>query len=57
MLLLRPWVEGADLRVRVVEVRGEHPATTVGVAADVDSACDIVRDWLSDLLAQSTPLR
>ena len=58
MLLLRTWVEpGGGLRVRLVEVRETRAATTVGVAADVDSACDIVRDWLGELLAEPTTLR
>jgi hypothetical protein len=54
ILVMRAWTEGEDaLRVRVLELcelRSE--SRTLGVAATVDDACEIVRSWLESLPSQ-----
>lgn len=51
-LVLRAWFDEGDLRVRLTAADGlEGPTRTVGVAGDVDGACDLVRRWLVALEA------
>lgn len=57
VLLVRAWVEPhptASLRAVVQEVRdlGEREATTQTAAASVDDVCRLVREWLTQLLAE-----
>jgi hypothetical protein len=56
-LLLRAWVEGDSshrLRVRIIRI---HPAgeTSTTSATTKETACEIVEDWLSELLKAGTP--
>jgi hypothetical protein len=51
-LMVRVWFEEGDLRVRLTATDDlEGPARTLGVAGDVDGACDLVRTWLSTVAA------
>ena len=58
--ILRAWVEpGTDdtLKIRITTARGMTEAgRTIGVAADIDDACAIVRSWLEGF-ATTTELR
>ena len=50
--MLRAWFDEGDLRVRLTAADGlDGPTRTVGVAGDVDGACDLVRRWLVALEA------
>ena len=48
--ILRAWVEpgtDANLKIRITTARDTTEAgPTIGVAADIDGACAIVRSWL-----------
>jgi hypothetical protein len=51
-LMVRVWFEEGDLRVRLTATDDlEGPARTLGVAGDVDDACDLVRAWLTTVAA------
>jgi hypothetical protein len=56
VLVLAAWVEGGALRVRLTasdDLAG--PTRPLGVAGDVDGACELVRRWLQDVAASDTP--
>lgn len=47
-LMVRVWFDEGELRVRLTAADDlEGPAHTLGVAGDVDGACDLVRTWLT----------
>lgn len=51
-LMVRVWFDEGDLRVRLTATDDlEGPAHTLGVAGDVDGACDLVRTWLAAVAA------
>jgi hypothetical protein len=51
-LMVRVWFDEGDLRVRLTATDDlESPARTLGVAGDVDDACDLVRTWLTTVAA------
>ncbi|MEO3868223.1 hypothetical protein ABGB18_05265 [Nonomuraea sp. B12E4] len=62
ILILRSWVEGEVLRVRITQVIGrtERPVTQVigrterpvTAVATVDEACETVRHWLEELILE-----
>jgi hypothetical protein len=55
VLLLSAWVDDGTLRVRVTasdDLAG--PTRPVGVAGDVDGACELVRRWLQDVAEPDT---
>jgi hypothetical protein len=51
ILILRAWVEGEGLRVRITQVIGrtERPVTAV---ATVNEVCETVRHWLEELILE-----
>lgn len=50
VLLLSAWLEDGALRVRLTGSDDlEGPPRPVGVAGDVDAACELVRQWLHDV--------
>ncbi|GAA4746452.1 hypothetical protein GCM10023199_27060 [Actinomycetospora chibensis] len=52
VLMVRVWFDEGDLRVRLTATDDlEGPAHTLGVAGDVDGACDLVRTWLTAVAA------
>lgn len=56
VLLLSAWVDGGVLRVRLTasdDLAG--PTRPLGVAGDVDGACELVRRWLQDVAESGTP--
>jgi hypothetical protein len=56
-LLLRAWVEGDSphgLRVRIIRILPSGETSTMS-ARTIETACDIVENWLSELLRTSTP--
>jgi len=59
IILLRAWVEGRSpegLRVRVIRVR--HSGTTsISSAGTVEATCEIVANWLNELLREGTTPR
>lgn len=51
-LVVRVWFDEGDLRVRLTATDDlEGPAHSLGVAGDVDGACDLVRTWLTAVAA------
>ena len=52
--ILRAWVEpGTDgtLKIRITTAHGmTETGRTIGVAADIDGACAIVRSWLEGFM-------
>ena len=51
-LMVRVWFDEGDLRVRLTATDDlEGPAHTLGVAGDVDGACDLIRTWLTAVAA------
>lgn len=51
-LMVRVWFDQGDLRVRLTATDDlEGPTHTLGVAGDVDGACDLVRTWLTTVAA------
>ncbi|GAA4903109.1 hypothetical protein EV188_1011171 [Actinomycetospora succinea] len=58
VLLLSAWLDGGALRVRLTasdDLGG--PTHPVGVAGDVDGACELVRRWLQDVVDADETLR
>jgi len=57
--ILRAWVEpGTDdtLKIRVTTARDvTATARTIAVAADIDSACAIIRSWLEGFATPARP--
>lgn len=52
VLVLAAWVDEGGLRVRVTGSDDlDGPSRAIGVAADVDGACDVVRAWLEGVAA------
>ena len=56
VLLLSAWLDEGALRVRVTASDDLAGAPRpVGVAGDVDGACELVRDWLQGVADSETP--
>ena len=59
--ILRAWVEpGTDdsLKIRITTAGGmTEVGRTIGVAADIDGACAIVRSWLEGFSTTTAPPR
>ena len=57
-LLLRAWIEGESphsLRVRVIRIHPSGKTSTMS-AGTVEATCDVVENWLNELLrAAGTP--
>jgi hypothetical protein len=56
-LLLRAWVEGEPphgLRVRIIRIHPSGETSTMS-AGTVKATCDIVENWLNEMLRASTP--
>jgi hypothetical protein len=56
-LLLRAWVEGdssCGLRVRIIQIHPSGETSTMS-ASTIETTCDIVENWLSELLTAGTP--
>ncbi|MEJ2860217.1 hypothetical protein [Actinomycetospora flava] len=52
VLLLSAWVDEGALRVRLTATDDlEGPPRPVGVAGDVEGACELVRRWLETVAA------
>ncbi|MDF2979113.1 MAG: hypothetical protein K0S40_3841 [Actinomycetospora sp.] len=52
VMLLTVWADAGALRVRLTAADDlTGPSRPVGVAADVDGACDLVRTWLEGVEA------
>lgn len=52
MLVIRAWVEGGELRARIVHTRDIGSTTTVeGAAASVEDVLRAVEDWLGSFVA------
>jgi hypothetical protein len=56
VMLLAVWADEGALRVRLTAADDlAGPTRPVGVAADVDGACDLVRTWLEGVAAGLEP--
>ena len=56
VMLLTVWADEGALRVRLTAADDlAGPTRPVGVAADVDKACDLVRTWLEGVTAGREP--
>jgi hypothetical protein len=56
--ILRAWVEpGTEdtLKIRVTTAGDTEIGRSIGVAADIDSACSIIRSWLEGFATTATP--
>jgi hypothetical protein len=56
VLILRAWLEPAAiprLRIRIVAIRAGQPERHVVSSTSVQTACDVVRDWLTSLEPQN----
>jgi hypothetical protein len=52
VLVIRAWVEGGELRARIVHTRDIGSTTTVeGAAASVEDVLRAVEDWLGSFVA------
>jgi hypothetical protein len=52
VVVLTTWIDDGGLRVRMTAADDlAGPSRPVGVAADVDAACDMVRTWLEGVAA------